>query len=63
MDATLIGVVIGVIVILFAVRGIGFYLARRTAREHYRNGMNAELSNRNAHVRVRVSGTSLTVNL
>jgi hypothetical protein len=54
MDLTLIGVVIGAILILFLIRGVGFAFARNAARTAYRNGMNAEIQRPNR--RPRVSG-------
>lgn len=44
MDMTLLGVIIGAIVIMFLVRGVGFFAARNAARNTYRNGMNAEIT-------------------
>ena len=56
MNMTLVGVVIGAILILFLIRGVGFAFARTAARNTYRNGMNAELQQ--PRRRARVSGTS-----
>jgi hypothetical protein len=60
MEATLISVVIGVIVILFLIRGVGYCFARQAAKNAIRIRRNAEHLNRNA--RVRVVGASLTIN-
>jgi hypothetical protein len=54
MDLTLIGVVIGAILILFLIRGVGFAFARNAARTAYRNGMNAEIQRPNRRPRVSV---------
>jgi len=54
MDMTLLGVVIGAILILFLIRGVGFAFARSSARNAYRNGMNAEIQQ--PRRRVRASG-------
>jgi hypothetical protein len=47
MDLTLIGVVVGAILILFLIRGVGFYFARTAARNAYREAMNTEVRTRN----------------
>jgi hypothetical protein len=56
MNMTLVGVVIGAILILFLIRGVGFAFARIAARNAYRNGMNAELQQPRRGARV--SGAS-----
>jgi len=56
MDLTLLGVVIGAILILILIRGLGFYGARTTAARAYRQGMNAEITG-SPRRRVRAPGT------
>jgi len=46
MDITLLGIVIGAIIILILIRGLGFWFARTAARNAYRNGMNREITGR-----------------
>ena len=56
MDTTLIGVVVGAILILFLVRGFGFFAARYNARKIYRQGMNAEITRSTSRRPVRYTG-------
>lgn len=52
MDFVLLGVIIGSILILCLVRGLALFSARTVARNVYRDGMNAELTNRTNRPRV-----------
>ena len=56
MDMTLLGVVIGAIIILILIRGVGFCFARTAARNAYRNGMNREVTGRVTLRRIHVQG-------
>ena len=51
MDGTLLGVIIGVVLILILIRGVGIVFSRRAARNTYWNGMMAE-ARTNGTVRV-----------
>jgi len=56
MDITLLGIVIGAIIILILIRGLGFWFARTAARNAYRNGMNREITGRLTLRRIHVQG-------
>src|SRR5271163_712972 len=63
MDLTLLGVVIGAILILILIRGLGFYSARSAATRAYRRGMNEEITRPYPRQRFRATGiiNSLTL--
>lgn len=52
MDFVLLGVIVGTVLILVIVRGVSLFSARTAAQNAYREGMNAELTNRTNHPRV-----------
>jgi heme/copper-type cytochrome/quinol oxidase subunit 2 len=61
MEMTLVGVVIGAIIILILVRGVGFFFARNAARNAYRNGMNQQVTGRVTLHRIVTEGPSILV--
>jgi mannose/fructose/N-acetylgalactosamine-specific phosphotransferase system component IID len=61
MEMTLVGVVVGAIIILILIRGVGFFFARNAARNAYQNGINQQVTGRVTLHRVLTEGGSILV--